>query len=131
LIVLLGLTLQFYRTSRETVDVEAIVRVLAEAQSQQMAQLGTEFAARHEKEVAEWKAPATQAVTALTEMRGKPNAPAGTDAALRKLRQGDTKPPGSLFQEMAERETEPKKTRVQAYRNMGTLLFLQGPARAA
>ncbi|MFC1890597.1 tetratricopeptide repeat protein, partial [Thermodesulfobacteriota bacterium] len=124
LVIFLGFALEFFQIHREfpvpqSVDVNAIIEAFNE---QVLAYQG------REQDYQDQIKNLTEAVIALANQRGKPNAPAGIDNALKQLAEGKIEAAIEIFQEIATRETAKGEVAhskaAEAYRHLGALAFL-------
>jgi Flp pilus assembly protein TadD len=129
LIIMLGFAMAFFKTQRETqppVDVGAIIELI---EARHLSELERMSAENH-AELEGWKKQATDAVTALANMRGQPNAPPGLDQALTLLKQGRTGEAEAVFKELAERKEAGIHEAAVAYRHLGALTFFGDTEKA-
>ena len=96
MVILLGFGLQFFKTHRETVpsiDVKGVIETLESANRNQVAILEQ----KHQQELEAWKEQATNAVTALVNLRGEKDTPLGIEEAVALLKQGKTEAAEGIF----------------------------------
>ena len=118
-IIVLGFTIQFYKTHRETqppIDTELIIDQLMTGHREELA--------RTRDEVEDWKQQAREAVKVLANLRGQPDAPPQINQALRMLEAGQTEKAEAIFQTIAKRKEEDILEAAAAYRHLGALAFL-------
>jgi tetratricopeptide (TPR) repeat protein len=85
---------------------------------------------RYQEDLTDWKQQASEAVTALANLRGQPGAPPDIDQALAMLEQGRTKDAKAIFQTIAERKEADIQEAAAAYRHIGALAFLDDTQKA-
>jgi tetratricopeptide (TPR) repeat protein len=128
-IIALGFALEFYKTYRLTqppIDVTAIIEQIEARHRHELERIRVQ----HQVELTDWKKQAAEAVTALANLRGHPDAPVGLDKALTFLEQGRTEDAEAVFQAIAEQKSADIQEAAEAYRNLGALAFFRDTEKA-
>jgi tetratricopeptide (TPR) repeat protein len=134
-VIVLGFALAYYRTERETVDVDAILEQLLAAK---------EAAATHEARAAELERALTEgqeerkalraAVAALADKAEEADAPPKFDQALAALAEGQTEQAEQIFAEIVARKAAEgaaaNREAAEAARHLGALAYLDDTRKA-
>ncbi|HYZ26035.1 MAG TPA: tetratricopeptide repeat protein, partial [Geminicoccaceae bacterium] len=134
-VIVLGFALAFFRTERETVDVDATVDQLVAAKEEAAAHKARLTAIEQERGADEEEIEALRAaVAALANEAKQPDPPPGIDRALALLAKGETGQAEAIFQGIVERRSAEgaaaNREAAAAARHLGALAYLDDTQKA-